>query len=150
MISSCPNIIAFNIISSDTSLAPASTILIASLVPATFKSTVERSICSTVGLITYSPSTYPTVTPAIGPLNGIFDTDSESELPSIAAITGSQSYSTDNTVEITCTSFLNPSSNNGLIGLSIKRAARVASVPGRPSLRKNPPGIFPTAYIFSS
>ena len=53
------------------------------------------------GLITYSPSTYPTVTPAIGPLNGILETDKANELPNIAAITGSQSYSTDNTVEIT-------------------------------------------------
>ena len=80
----------------------------------------------------------------------MLDTDKDNELPNIAAITGSQSYSTDNTVDITWTSFLNPSSNRGRIGLSIRRAANVASVPGLPSLLKNPPGIFPTAYIFSS
>ena len=93
--------IALSITSSETSSAPASTILIASFVPATLRSIFDFSNCSTFGLITYSPSTYPTVTPAIGPLNGILETDKANELPNIAAITGSQSYSTDNTVEIT-------------------------------------------------
>ena len=55
----------------------------------------------------------------------------------------------DKTVDIICTSFLNPSGNNGLIGLSIIRAANVAASLGLPSLLINPPGIFPTEYNFS-
>ncbi len=38
----------------------------------------------------------------------------------------------------------------GLIGLSVIRAASVASVPGRPSRLKKEPGIFPIEYIRSS
>ena len=66
-----------------------------------------------------------------------------------AVISGELLVSTDKTVLITCTSFLNPSLNNGLIGRSIKRAARVALSVGRPSLLINPPGILPTEYNFS-
>ena len=41
-------------------------------------------------------------------------------------------------------------SNRGRIGRSIRRAQRIAEFPGRPSRRRNPRGILPTAYIFSS
>ena len=47
------------------------------------------------------------------------------------------SWSTLNTVLITWTSFLNPSSNNGLIGRSIKRDTKVAFSVGLPSLLIN-------------
>ena len=70
-IASCPNIIASNISSSDTSFEPDSTMLTASLVPATVSSISLCSTCSTVGLIINSPFTLPTLTPATGPLNGI-------------------------------------------------------------------------------
>ena len=71
------------------------------------------------------------------------------EEANIAVSSGEQSWSTDNTIEITCTSFLNPFGNSGRIGRSIIRAARVAASLGRPSLLIKPPGIFPTEYSFS-
>ena len=70
-IASCPNIIASNISSSLTSLLPDSTILTASIVPATDNSISLSSICFAVGFIINSPFTLPTLTPATGPLNGI-------------------------------------------------------------------------------
>ena len=73
-----------------------------------------------------------------------------SEEPNIAVISGVQSWSTDITVLTIWTSFLNPSENIGLIGLSINLAVKVACSPGRPSLLKKLPGILPTAYCFSS
>ena len=51
--------------------APASTIMIASRVPATIRSSSESFIWLKVGLTTNSPSIRPTRTEAIGPLNGI-------------------------------------------------------------------------------
>ena len=62
-----------------------------------------------------------------------------------ATISGSLTKSWDNTVHITKTSCLKPSTNNGRIGRSIKRAVRVSFSVGRASLLKNPPGIFPAA-----
>ena len=150
LIFSWPNNNASNITSSLTSLASASTILIASLVPATSKFIKEFSSCSGVPLTMNSPSTKPTLTPAIGPLKGISETHKASDAPNIAAISGVASWSTDKTVLTLCTSFLNPSANNGLIGRSIIRAVNVPCSLGRPSLFKNPPGIFPTEYNFSS
>ena len=70
--------------------------------------------------------------------------------PIIATISGVQSWSTDKTVATTCTSFLNPFGNNGLIGLSISLDVNIAFSEGLPSLFKNPPGIFPTEYSLSS
>ena len=136
-------------ISSDTCLALDSTILIASFVPATVKSNSDFSNSSGVGLIINFPSTLPTFTPAIGPLNGIFEIDTAKDEANIAVNSGEQSWSTDKTVEIIWTSFLKPSGNNGLIGLSIILAASVAASLGLPSLFMNPPGIFPTEYNFS-
>ena len=57
---------------------------------------------------------------------------------------------TDNTVATTCTSFLKPFGNKGLIGLSISLEVSIAFSEGFPSLFKNPPGILPTEYNFSS
>ena len=53
-----------------------------------------------------SPSTKPTLTPAIGPLKGISDIDKTIEEPIIATISGLQSWSTDKTVATNPTSFL--------------------------------------------
>ena len=52
-ISSCPAITASNIISSDNISASDSTIRMASLVPATMRSSFEFSMLLTEGLITY-------------------------------------------------------------------------------------------------
>ena len=62
-----------------------------------------------------------------------------------ATISGSLIKSWDNTVHITKTSCLKPSTNKGRMGRSIKRAVRVSFSVGRASLLKNPPGIFPAA-----
>ena len=123
--------------------------LIAFLVPATVNSISDCSHSSTVGLIINSPLTRPTLTPAIGPSNGTLDIQVHNEEPNIAAISGELSGSTLNTVFTICTSFLKFSGNNGLIGLSIIRAAKVAASVGLLSLLINPPGILPTEYNFS-
>ena len=123
--------------------------LIAYLVPATVKS---KSLCSSssgVGLIINSPLTLPTLTPAIGPSNGILLIQVDKLEPNIAVNSGELSVSTDKTVLTTCTSFLKSSGNIGRIGLSIIRAASVAASVGRPSLLIKPPGILPTEYNFS-
>ena len=146
---SWPNINASNISSSVASLAPASTMFIASLVPATVKSISLASSSSTVGLIISFPSTLPTLTPAIGPSKGTLEIHVAKLEPTIAVNSGELSGSTDNTVFTTCTSFLKFSGNKGRIGLSIIRAASVALSVGLPSLLINPPGILPTEYNFS-
>ena len=145
-----PNNKAPSISSSETSLAPDSTMLMAFFVPATVNSISVCCACSTVGFKTYSPFTRPTSTPAIGPSNGISEMARANEEPNIAAIAGEQSCSTLITKFVTWTSLRNPSANIGRIGRSIKRAVKVASVLGRPSRLMKPPGILPTAYIFSS
>ena len=88
LIASCPNIRASNISSSLTSFAPASTMLIASFVPATVRSISLSSTCSVVGLITNSPFTLPTLTAATGPSNGISEIDVAKDEPNSAAISG--------------------------------------------------------------
>ena len=72
--------------------------LIAVAVPATDNSISDNSACSVVGLITYSPFTRPTSTPAIGPSNGISEIHNAKLEPNIAAISGGQFGSTDITV----------------------------------------------------
>ena len=54
------------------------------------------------------------------------------------------------TVMTTCTSLRRPLTNVGRSGRSISRQVRIASSLGRPSRRKNEPGIRPAAYIRSS
>ena len=53
------------------------------------------------GLITNLPSTNPTITPATGPSNGIFDIPKHKDEPNNAVISGELSWSTDKTVLIT-------------------------------------------------
>ena len=48
------------------------------------------------------------------------------------------------------TSLRRPLTNDGRSGRSIRRQTRIASVEGRPSRRKNEPGILPAAYERSS
>ena len=54
------------------------------------------------------------------------------------------------TVTTTWTSLRRPSQKVGRSGRSISRQVRIASVEGRPSRRKNEPGMRPAAYIRSS
>ena len=135
---------------SETSFAPASTIMIASLVPATVKSISDFILCSYVGLMISSPSTLPTFTDPVGPSQGMSDVARATDEPIIAATSGEQSWSTLIATATTETSFLNPFGNRGLSGLSISLEVKIPCSPGLPSLLMYPPGIFPTAYIFSS
>ena len=91
-----------------------------------------------------------TNTAPTGPAKGMSDIHKAHDAPLIAAISGVLSWSTDNTVDTTWTSFLKPLGNNGLKGLSITRADRIAFSLGLPSLFIKPPGILPTAYSLSS
>jgi hypothetical protein len=68
----------------------------------------------------------------------------------MARIVGSFSWSVDSTVAMTWTSSRSSWGKRGRIGRSMRRAARTAVSPGRPSRLKNPPGILPAEYIFSS
>ena len=141
---------AFNIKSSGTSLAPASIMVIFFSVAATVKVKSLISLCSSVGLITIFPSTSPTLTAAVGPLNGMSEIANADAAPIIAATSGELSCSTQRTVATTTTSFLKSFGNSGLKGLSIALDVKIALSLGFPSLFKNPPGIFPTEYNFSS
>ena len=135
--------------SSESSFASDSTIRMASVDPATTKSSAEFSISDTVGFMTDLLSIYPTLTPAIGPLNGMSEIDNAAD----AAIMEITSVCTSGlrliTVMTTCTSFKKSSLNDGLRGLSINLEMSVSFSDGLPSLLKNPPGIFPAAYVFS-
>ena len=150
LISLCPSLIASNITSSGTSFAPASIIAIFSSVPATVNVKSDTSLCASVGFITILPSTNPTFTAAVGPPNGISDIESAADAPIIAATSGELSCSTESTVATTTTSFLKSFGNSGLSGLSIALDVNIALSLGFPSLFWNDPGIFPTAYSFSS
>ena len=67
------------------------------------------------------------------------------EAATIATMSAFVSVSWDSTVKITCVSFLKPSGNSGLIGLSINLHINVSASVGLASLLKKPPGIFPAA-----
>ena len=85
-----------------------------------------------------------------GPWKGMSEITSAVDAPLMLRIVGSYSWSTDSTVETTCTSRRNPSGKSGRSGRSVRREARIAVSLGRPSRRMNAPGILPAAYSFSS
>ena len=89
-------------------------------------------------------------TAPIGPRKGSDDTTSAAEAPLIARMSCACTPSIDSTVAMTWTSFWNPLGQSGRIGRSTMRAFRVAFSEALPSRLKNPPGILPAAYIFSS
>src|SRR6266849_4963727 len=64
-----------------TSIAPPSTITIASREQAITRSMSLSSRCLAVGLATHSPFTRPTRIPAIGPLNGMSEQNNAAEAP---------------------------------------------------------------------
>ena len=147
---SCPSLTALTMTSSGTSFAPASTIAMASPVPATTRSSLLSSNCANVGLTTSSPSTYPSLVAATGPSNGISDRHRAEDAPMMPRTSGSFSWSADRTVTMTWISLWKPFGKRGRRGRSVRRAARVATSVGRPSLRKKLPGILPAAYRRSS
>ena len=78
-------------------------------------------------------------------MNGAPEIVKAAEAAIIATISGSLTRSCESTVQITKTSFLNPDTNNGRIGRSIKRDVSVSFSVGRASRLKKPPGILPAA-----
>ena len=101
-------------------------------------------------MIINSPSINPTETDPVGPLKGIDEIERAIDEPIIAIVSGLAFWSIDNTVATTCTSFLYPFGNKGLIGRSISLDVRIERSEGLPSLFIKPPGILPAAYNFSS
>ena len=101
-----PNRIASAMISSGRRFAPASTIMIASRVPATIRSSSDSLSCVQVGLTTNSPSIRPTRTEPIGPLNGISLIVSAAEAAMVPTTSGRFSWSVDMTVITSWTSSL--------------------------------------------
>jgi hypothetical protein len=93
-----PNRIASAMTASGRSFAPASTIMIASRVPATTRSSSDSSTWLKVGLITNSPSMRPTRTAATGPANGISLIVSAADAASVPMTSGSFSWSVERTV----------------------------------------------------
>ena len=135
-------------------MASASTIMIATSSPttrpATTMSKTARSRSSWVGNATHWSSMSATRVAPIGPLNGRPEIWVDSDAALIAMTSYMSLGSSARTVMTTWTSLRRPLTNEGRSGRSISRQVRIASSLGRPSRRKNEPGILPAAYILSS
>ena len=149
-ISASPVLMAFSMVASSTSLAPASIMTIFSALAATVSCRSLASRCFSVGFTTSSPSTRPMNTPAMGPFQGMSEMESAMDVPIMPAISGLQSWSTLITVITTETSFRMSLGNSGRMGRSTTRLVSTAFSPGRPSRRMKLPGMRPTEYSFSS
>ena len=108
------------------------------------------SISECRGNATHWSSISATRTPPIGPEKGKPESWVDIEEALIATTSYSSSGLIASTVTTIWTSLRRPLTNAGRSGRSIRRQARIASVDGRPSRRKNEPGIRPAAYIRSS
>ena len=93
------------ILSSGTSVAPASIMITFSRVEATVRAKSEFSFSSSIGLNTSLPSTSPTCVAAIGPSNGISEIATARAEPSMATTSGLASGSTLITRLFNVTSF---------------------------------------------
>ncbi len=137
------------------SVASASTIMIAtspdsSTRPVTTMSKVACSICSSVGKHTHcSPMRTARVEPS-GPEKGSPASWVDMEAPFMATTSYSSRSSTARMVPMTWTSLRRPLTKEGRRPRSIRRQVRIAFSLGRPSRRKNEPGMRPAAYIRSS
>ena len=118
--------------------------------PATTMSKVACASCSCVGKATHWPLISATRTPPMGPENG----RPASWVDMDAALIATTSYrccgSSARMVSTIWISLRRPLTKDGRSGRSMSRQVRIASSDGRPSRRKNEPGIRPTAYIRSS
>ena len=118
--------------------------------PATTMSKVACASCSWVGKATHWPLISATRTPPMGPENG----RPASWVDMDAALIATTSYrccgSSASMVATIWISLRRPLTKDGRSGRSMSRQVRIASSDGRPSRRKNEPGIRPTAYIRSS
>ena len=136
-------------------MASASTIMIATSPvsvtrPATTMSKTASSSWLWLGKATHWPSMRATRTPPTGPENGRPESWVDIEAALIASTSYGASGFSARTVMTTWTSLRRPFLKVGRSGRSIRRQVRMASSPGRPSERKNEPGICPAAYIRSS
>src|ERR1700694_3403136 len=86
----------------------------------------------------------------MGPSNGMPDSIRAAEAALIASTSWGFSRSAPMMVPTTWVSLRKPLGNDGRSGRSMRRQVRMAWSVGRPSRRKNEPGIFPAAYIRSS
>ena len=93
-----PNRMASAMTSSGRSLAPASTIMIASRVPETIRSSSESASSLYVGLTTNSPLMRPMRTAPTGPANGISLIVSAADAAMVPRTSGSFSWSVERTV----------------------------------------------------
>ena len=118
--------------------------------PATTMSKVASSSWVWVGKPTHWPLISATRTPPIGPENGSPESWVDSEAALIATTSYRCSGCSAMIVSTIWTSLRRPFTNEGRSGRSIRRQVRMASSDGRPSRRKNEPGIRPAAYIRSS
>ncbi len=137
------------------SVASASTIMIATSPdsvtrPATTMSKTASSSWLWVGNATHWPSISATRMAPTGPLNGSPEIWVEIDAALIASTSYGASGFSARTVMTTWTSLRRPFLKVGRSGRSMRRQVRIASSPGRPSERKNEPGILPAAYIRSS
>src|SRR5690349_11004671 len=89
-------------------------------------------------------------TAPIGPSNGMPEIISAAEAALIESTSCGLCWSAPSTVVTIWVSLRKPSGNDGRSGRSVRRQVRIASSVGRPSRRKNEPGILPAAYDRSS
>src|SRR5579875_1261628 len=89
-------------------------------------------------------------TAPIGPSKGMPESISAALAALMASTSWGFSWSAPITVMTTWVSLRNPSAKLGRNGRSMSRQVRMAASVGRPSRRKNEPGILPAAYIRSS
>src|SRR3954469_8603456 len=136
---------------SETSWAPASTIRIASLVPATTRSSFGLSSVSSGGLTMKLPSSsWPTRTAPTGCCTGMSEIWIAADAPFIARMSYGWMWSIEIGIATSCVSRRQPFGKSGRMGRSIMRAVSVPFSPARPSRLKNEPGILPAAYMRSS
>jgi hypothetical protein len=89
-------------------------------------------------------------TEPIGPSNGMPLIINAAEAALIDSTSWGFSWSAPITVVTTWVSLRKSLGNDGRSGRSVRRQVRTASSVGRPSRRKNEPGILPAAYARSS
>ena len=118
--------------------------------PATTMSKVASASWVWVGKATHWPLMRATRTPPIGPEKGSPASWVDSEAALIATTSYRCSGCRAMIVSTIWTSLRRPFTNEGRSGRSMSRQVRMASSDGRPSRRKNEPGIRPAAYIRSS
>lgn len=118
--------------------------------PATTMSKTASSSSVCVGKATHCLSIRATRVAPIGPENGSPAIWVDIDAALIASTSYSLSGFSARTVMTTWISLRRPETNDGRSGRSISRQVRMASSEGRPSRRKNEPGMRPAAYIRSS